>query len=406
MPLSDITCRNAKPSDKPYKLSDERGMFLLVNPNGSKYWRMSYRLDGKQKSLALGIYPHVSLKEAREGRDEAKKLIAADTDPNKVRKQAKITRKLATANSFKVLSEEWLGKQAPKWSPDYSKRVRAQLENNVWPWLGKEPISAIKAPAILEVLRKIEARGACDMANRVRETVGQVMRYAVATGRAEYDPTPSLRGALTVHVTKHMASVTDPNRVGEILRMFDAFEGTHTVRCALLLAPLLFCRPGELRQMRWADINIEAGIWSLDASRMKMRQKHLAPLSKQAIALIEDMRPFSGQLEYVFPNARDPKRPMSEAAINAALRRLGIDTQEELTGHGFRAMARTILRERLKFDAEIIECQLSHTKRGAHGEAYDRTKFIDERISMMQAWSDYLEDLKAGGKIIRLPVAV
>lgn len=403
MALTDAALRTAKPTDKPYKLSDGKGLFALVHPNGSKYWRLKYRYDGKEKTLALGVYPETGLKEARQRCDDARKLLANDTDPGTVKKVQKAARLADAENSFKAVSIEWLSKQKPAWSEGHYDRVYARLENNAWPKLGKLPISSIKPVTVLEALREIEKRNAHYMAGRVKETVGQVMRYAVATGRAEYDPTPSLKGALTAHVTKHMASVTDPKRVGEILRMFDAFTGSHAVRVALNLAPLVFARPGELRQMRWDELDLDGKLWDIPRGRMKMRESHLVPLSTQAVALIEEMRPHSGHLEHVFPGARDPKRAMSNAAINAALRRLGIDTQEELTGHGFRAMARTILRERLGFDSEWVESQLSHKKQGALGSAYDRTTFIEQRKEMMQAWADYLDKLKAGAEVIPFP---
>lgn len=408
MSLTDTAVKNAKPEAKPYKKADEKGLYLLVNPNGAKYWRLKYRWNGKEKVLALGVYPEVSLKDARFGRDDARKLLTDGIDPGADRKAVKANRILSAANSFRAVSEEWLEKQKPKWSSSYFDKIKARLDKNVWPWMGDTPVSEIKAAATLAVLRRVESRGAHDMAGRVRETISNVMRYAVATGRAEFDPIPSLKGALTAHVTKHMASVTDPAQVGGILRMFDGFTGTHAVKTALNLAPLVFARPGELRQMQWSELRLDVKnpLWELDRGRMKMREEHIVPLSTQAVALIESMRPYSGHLEHVFPGARDPKRPMSDAAINAAMRRLGIDTQDELTGHGFRAMARTILRERLRFDPEWIEAQLSHKKSGALGAAYDRTLFLEERIVMMQAWSDYLDDLKAGGKVIRLPTAV
>ena len=403
MALTDAAIRTAKPAEKPYKLTDGKGLFVLVHPNGSKYWRLKYRYDGKEKTLALGVYPETLLKEARQRCDDARKLLANDVDPGNVKKAQKAARLADAENSFKAVSIEWLSKQKPAWSEGHYDRVYARLENNAWPKLGKLPISSIKPVTVLEALREIEKRNAHYMAGRVKETVGQVMRYAVATGRAEYDPTPSLKGALTAHTTKHMASVTDPKRVGELLRMFDAFSGTHAVRVALNLAPLVFARPGELRQMRWAELDLDGKLWDLPRGRMKMRESHLVPLSTQAVALIEAMRPHSGHLEHVFPGARDPKRPMSNAAINAALQRLGIDTQEELTGHGFRAMARTILRERLGFDSEWVEAQLSHKKQGALGNAYDRTTFIEQRKEMMQAWADYLDKLKAGAEVIPFP---
>lgn len=399
MPLTDTACRNARPADKAFKLSDEKALFMLVHPNGGRYWRMGYRFAGKQKTLALGTYPEVSLKVARERRDDARKLLASGVDPSEQKKSDRLAVEVAASNSFRAVSEAWLASQKPAWTPDYHKRVTRQLEANVWPWLGTKPVASLKASEVLECLRRIEGRDAKDMAGRVRETISRAMRFAVASGLAETDPAAALRGALTVHVTKHMASVTDPSRVAELLKMFDAFTGTHAVRTALLLAPMLFCRPGELRQMQWSELDLENGLWELPAARMKTRKAHIVPLSTQAIALLKDIQPLTGHLEHVFPNARDPKRPMSDAAVNAALRRLGIDTQEELTGHGFRAMARTILRERLRYDSEVIECQLAHTKSGALKGAYDRSTFLEERIAMMQSWSDYLQGLKTGNII-------
>ena len=403
MPLSDTALRAAKPAEKPYRLFDGDGLYLEVSPAGGRLWRLKYRFEGKEKRLALGAYPEVGLKDARARKDEARKLLSNGVDPGEARKAAKSARAASLANSFEAVSIEWLARQKPKWSDSYYTKVNARLKQNVWPWIGRAPVADLRASAVLEVLRKIEDRNAHDMAGRVRETIGQVMRYAVATGRAEYDPTPSLKGALTAHVTRHMASVTDPVRVGEILRAFEAFNGTHTVKTALLLSPLLFARPGELRNMRWADLDLKAGLWMLPAARMKMRQEHIVPLPAQAIELINGMTEYSGHLEHVFPGARDPKRAMSDAAINAALRRLGIDTKEELTGHGFRAMARTILRERLGFEAEWIEAQLSHTKKGVLGAAYDRTQFLEQRTRMMAEWADYLDKLKQGAEIIPIP---
>lgn len=403
MALTDTTARSAKPAEKQFKLADEKGLFLLITPAGGKYWRMKYRYAAKEKTLALGVYPEVSLKEARVARDDARKLLSNGVDPGALKKAEKVARIAAAGNSFKAVSLEWLVKQAPRWSQRHHERVTRRLEQYAYNDLGSLPVSEVKAPTVLAVLRKLESKRTLHTAAKVRQAIGQVMRYAVATGRAEYDPTASLKGAIETYAVKHMASVTDPKHVGALLRMFDAFDGTHTVHSALRLAPLLFARPGELRQMRWADLDMDAGLWLLDRGSMKMRRDHVVPLSAQAKAIIEGMRPFSGHLEYVFPNARDPKRAMSDAAVNAGMRRLGIDTQNELTGHGFRAMARTILRERLKFDAEIIECQLSHVKQGSLGGAYDRTQFLDDRIKMMQAWANYLDDLKAGGKVLRFP---
>lgn len=396
MALTDLKVKTAKPKDKAYKLTDERGLFLLVTASGGKYWRWSYRFDGKQKTLALGIYPDVALSDARNRRDDSRKLLASGQDPSVVKAKAKVVRKDQIANSFESVAREWWEKQKALWTEKHAAKIMARLENDVFKMLGRKPVADIEAPDVLQVLRKIEERQAFYYAGRVRQTIGQIMRYAVATGRTRYDPVPSLKDALTVHVAKHMASVTEPQRVGELLRKFDGFNGTHTVFCALRLAPLVFGRIGELRKAKWKDIDLESGLWSIRAEDMKMREPHIVPLSSQAVALFREMLPYSDGYDYVFPSVRDPaNKSISENTINVALRRLGINTKDELTGHGFRAMARTMLRERLKVESEIIECQLSHVKRGALGAAYDRTVHLDARIEMMQQWADYLDRLKA-----------
>ncbi len=403
MALTDVQIRNAKPTDKPRKLADGGGLYLLMHPNGSKYWRYKYRFLGKEKLLAIGQYPHVSLSDARAKRDDAKKLMANGADPGAVKQAEKAARLEASANSFEALALEWFKVKAGSWSDAYAKKIDSQLKKNVFPKIGRLPVLEVKAPQVLALIRDIEKRNALVMAGRVKQTISQVMCYAVATGRAEADPTTSLRGALKAAEVKHMASVTDPAKVGELLRAFDAFTGTPTVRSALMLAPYVFTRIGELRQMKWADVDLERALWSIPAEVMKMREAHLVPLSTQAVAILEEMHPLSGSYEYVFTGGRDPKRPMSDAAINAALRRLGIDTQNELTGHGFRAMARTLLHERLHYPPEVIEVQLAHKAPGPLGEAYARAKFIDKRTEMMQAWANYVDDLKKGGQVIRLP---
>ena len=394
MALTDRTIRAAKPTEKQYKLSDAGGLFLLVTPAGGKLFRFKYRFGGKEKMLAIGIYPDIGLAEARERHAEARKLLARGVDPSAEKKQKKIEGKEQAINSFKAVALEWFTKQRAGWTEKHAEKILARFENDIFNQLGGVPVSEVDAPRVLKVLRKIEDRQAFYFAGRVRQTIGQVMRYAVATGKTKYDPVPALRDALTVHVEKHMAAVTDPKRVGELLNKFDRFTGTHTVGTALQLAPLIFGRMGELRKMKWSDLKLDEGLWSIPSMSMKMRQPHLVPLSIQAVSLIKGMEPISGHLEYVFPSKRDPLRPMSENAINVAMRRLGIDTQAELTGHGFRAMARTILRERLGYDSEWIEAQLSHRKKGSLGSAYDRTIFLEQRVGMMQAWADYLDTLK------------
>lgn len=396
MPLSDTSIRSAKSKEKPYKLADEKGLFLLVNPSGSKYWRFKYRINGKEKLLSIGVYPDISLRDARDRRDEARKLLANGTDPGSVKKAQKLARLERSANSFEIVARRWHQNNLTGWTDSYQKKTMRLLEKDLFPWLGGLPVSDIEAPEFLSAVRRTESRGAVETAHRLLQCCGQVMRFAVAEGLAKRDPTGDLRGALKTAETKHMPTVTDPKKVGEILRMFDAFSGTYTVKCALLLAPMLFCRPGELRQARWEHIDLDNGMWSIPGEMMKMRVPHLVPLSTQAIKILKEIQPYSGHLEYVFPGGRDPKRPMSEAAINAALRRLGIDTKAELTGHGFRAMARTILHEQLGFQPEWIEAQLAHKPVGALGSAYNRTQFIEQRKKMMQTWADMLDVWKKG----------
>lgn len=403
MALTDTQIRNVKPTEKPYKLADGGGLYLLVHSNGSKYWRLKYRYLGVEKLLAIGQYPHVSLADARAKREEAKKLLTNGADPGAVKQAEKAARMESAANSFEALALEWYKVKASGWSDAYAKKIDAQLKRNIFPKIGRLPVAELKAPQVLALIRDIERRNALVMAGRVKQTISQVMCYAVATGRAEADPTTSLKGALKAAEVKHMASVTDPAKVGGLLRAFDAFTGTPTVRAALMLAPYVFTRIGELRQMKWADVDLERALWSIPAEVMKMREAHLVPLSAQAVQILKELQPLSGHGEYVFTGGRDPKRPMSDAAINAALRRLGIDTQNELTGHGFRAMARTLLHERLHYPPEVIEVQLAHKAPGPLGEAYARAKFIEKRTEMMQAWANYLDDLKAGGQVIRLP---
>lgn len=406
MALTDMKVKAAKPQDKAYKLSDEKGLHLLVSPKGAKLWRFSYRFLGKQKTLAIGVYPDVSLSNAREKRDDARKLLANDMDPGEVKKAQKASRLDRAANSFEVVARRWHGNGEAKWSASYSKKVIQMLERDLFPWIGGKPVADLDAPEFLAIARRLEARNLVDAAHRAMQLCGQIMRFAVAEGLVSRDPVGDLRGALQSVKTEHMASITDPVRVGEILRMFDGFKGSYQVMQALKLAPLVFTRPGELRQAKWKDIDLNAALWSIPAEAMKMREPHLVPLSTQAVALLRDMQPFSSHLEYVFPGGRDPKRPMSDAAINAAMRRLGIDTQNELTGHGFRAMARTILHEQMNYPPEIIEVQLAHKAPGPLGAAYARAKFIDQRKQMMQAWADYLDKIKNGAEIIPFGAAV
>ena len=404
MPLTDLEIRKAKHSDKPFRLSDEKGLFLLVHPNGSKYWRQKYRFGGKEKLLAFGVYPEVSLTEARERRDAARKLLANGADPGEVKKAQKADDKLRAENPFEIVCREWLEAKRAVASPAQVKKAKARLEKDVFPWLGGRPVNEITAPEILAVLRRIDARGARYTAHRAKSEISQVFRYAIATGRAERDPCPDLRGAIPPAKSEHMASITDPEGVAELLRAMDAFSGTFPVQCALRLAPLLFVRPGELRQAEWKDINLERGEWRFLVS--KTNTDHLVPLSTQAVAILRELHPLTGQGRYVFPGARDTKVPMSSATVNAALRRMGYDTRTEITGHGFRAMARTILHEELHQKPEVIEHQLAHQVPDTLGNAYNRTRFLKERTVMMQIWADYLDRLKAGARVLPLRDAV
>ena len=396
MPLSDPAIKKAKPEAKPYKLTDEKGLFLLVNAAG-KYWRLAYRFGGKQKTLALGVYPDVPLTRAREKRDDARKLIADGVDPGEHRKATKTQQTERAANSFEAVAREWYAKHSPGWAESHSNKIIRRLERDVFPWVGGRPIAELSAPEILTTMRRIEGRGTLETAHRVMQSCGQVFRYAVATGRAERDPTSDLKGALPPVRGKHFAALTESAAVGELLRAIDGFKGSLQVQCALRLSPLLFVRPGELRIAKWADIDLDAAEWRYIASKTKT--EHIVPLAPQAVEILRELHPLTGYREHVFPG-RDPQKPMSEAAVNAALRRMGYDTKTEITGHGFRAMARTIIHEDLGIRPEVIEHQLAHRVPDALGTAYNRTKFLKERRAMMQTWADYLDKIKAGAEVI------
>ena len=407
MPLNDIAIRNAKPgvnphgkaTTKPYKLGDTGGLYLEVTPSGGKWWRLKYRLDGKEKRLSLGVYPAIPLKTARNKRDEARKLLAMGTDPSENRKAVKSGRMERAANSFEVVAREWFAKYSTDWASAHADRIIRRFERDVFPWLGGRPIAEITAPDILTTVRKIEARGALETAHRALSTCGQVFRYAVATGRAERDPTGDLRGALPPFKGNHFAAITEPKRVGQLLREIEGYQGTFTVNCALRIAPLVFVRPGELRFAQWADIDLDAAEWRYTAT--KTDTPHIVPLATQAVALLRDLHAVTGQGQYLFPSARSPRRAMSDNAILAALRRMGI-AKDEMSGHGFRAMARTILDEVLGVRPDLIEHQLAHAVRDPNGRAYNRTAHLPERRKMMQQWADYLDKLKAGADVIPL----
>ena len=396
MPLTDITIRSAQPGNKTRKMFDGRGLYLEVAPRGGKYWRLKYRFGGKEKRLSLGVYPDVSLKEARHRCEDARRLLSREIDPSEHRQAMKAAKAQQASNSFEAVAREWFAKHTRNWAHSHSSRIINRLERDIFPWLGGKPMDAIAAPQVLVVIRRVEQRGALETAHRALRNCGQVFRYAVATGRANHDPTWVLRGALPPVKGGHFAALTEPKKIGPLLRVLDDYKGSLIVRCALRLAPLVFVRPGELRRAEWNDIDLEAAEWRFTVT--KTDTSHLVPLSRQALEILHELYPLSGRGRYVFASARTPKgdRPMSDNAVLAALRRLGIG-KEEMTGHGFRAMARTLLDEVLGFRPDFIEHQLAHAVRDPHGRAYNRTAHLPERRKMMQAWADYLDQLKADG---------
>ena len=399
MSLTDVAIRRAKAGVKTVKLSDERGLYLEVSPSGGKWWRLKYRIEGKEKRISLGVYPDVGLKEARERRDAARKLLADGVDPSENRKAQKAAKADRAGNSFEVITREWFAKYSSTWVDSHGDRILKRFERDIFPWIGARPIADITAQDILPVIRRIESRGALETAHRALSSCGQVFRYAVATGRALRDPTGDLKGAIPPAQGGHMAATTDPLRLAEILRAMDGYEGTLIVKCALRLAPMVFVRPGELRKALWADIDLEAAEWRYLVTKTKT--PHIVPLCSQALESLRELKPLTGQGCFVFPSARTSSRPMSDNAVLAAMRRMGIE-KEEMCGHGFRAVARTILDEVLGFRPDFIEHQLAHAVKDPNGRAYNRTAHLPERRKMMQQWADYLDKLKAGAAVVPL----
>ena len=397
IPLTDMKVQKAKLQDKPISLFDGGGLYLLVTPSGGKLWRFKYRFKNKEKKLAFGSYPEISLQDARQRREDARRLLANDVDPDAVRKAQKQAN-VEETETFEVIAREWHGRFTSTWTAGHADTIMSRLERDLFPWIGKRPIAEIKAPELLAVLRRVESRGALESAHRIRTICGQVFRYAVATGRAERDPAVDLRGALTPVQTINRAAITEPKKVGELLRAIDSYQGSFVVQCALKLAPLVFVRPGELRHAEWEEISFENAEWNIPAGKMKMKEPHLVPLSKQAIEILTELKKLTGAGRYVFPG-RTSDRPMSDNAILAALRNMGY-AKDEMSGHGFRAMARTLLDEVLQVRPDFIEHQLAHAVRDPNGRAYNRTAHLAERKKMMQKWADYLDGLKTGAKVI------
>ncbi len=402
--LSEAKIKSAKPKKTPYKLYDTDGLYLLVPVSGGRWWRFKYRFNGKEKLLSFGTYPEVSLSAARRKRDDARKQIAENgIDPGEARKAMKQAQ-AEEQETFEVVAREWHSKFKATWTPKHADTIMRRMERDLFPWLGRRPISEIKAPELLATLRRVESRGAVETAHRIRTAAGQVFRYAVITGRAERDPSGDLQGAIRRVGKKHRAAITDHKEVGPLLRALDGYKGSFVVKCALRLAPLVFVRPGELRNAEWAEIDLEEAVWNIPGPKMKMKVPHVVPLSKQAVEILAELNALTGRGRYVFPSGRSSARPMSDNAVLAALRRMGFD-KETMSGHGFRAMARTIMDEVLQIRPDFIEHQLAHAVRDPNGRAYNRTAHLAERRKMMQTWADYLEGLKAGAKIIPLKSA-
>ena len=401
MKLTATATEKAKPKDKAYKLPDGGGLYLLVQPNGAKYWRLKYRYAGKEKLLAVGVYPEVSLKLARSRRDDARKLLADDIDPSQHRQAIKAAKVERAANSFEVIAREWFAKQSPTWAPSHADKVIRRLERDIFPWVGGKAIAEITAPELLSAIRRIEARGAVETGHRAKENCGQVFRYAIATGRATRDSSADLKGALQPVKGGHFAAITDPKKIGELLRALDGYQGHFVTKCALRIAPLVFVRPAELRKAEWSQFDLDAAEWRYFVTKTKT--DHIVPLSAQAVAVLRELHPLTGTGRYVFPSPRksDNEQPMSDNAILSAMRRMGI-AKDEMSGHGFRAMARTILDEVLGVRPDFIEHQLAHAVKDPNGRAYNRTAHLAERQKMMQQWADYLDKLKAGAEVIPL----
>ncbi|MBB5188922.1 integrase [Zhongshania antarctica] len=391
MPLTDPAVKLAKPKDKPYRLTDGEGMYLEVSPKGGKYWRMKYRFGGKEKRLSIGVYPATSLKKARQLREQARQHLSNGVDPSALKQITKLTNTTAAANSFKLVALEWFSKQKPIWAENHWSKVERMMERDLFPFLGSRPLNEITPPELLAVLRKIESRGALESAKRTKQIAGQIFRYGVATGRCERDPAQDLNGALANPIKKHRSAITDPKLVGPLLNALDGYQGTAVVNAAIRLAPLTFVRPGELRKAKWAEIDLDKAEWRYYVTKTK--SDHIVPLCKQAIDILRELQPLTCNSEYVFPSARTLRRPMSDNAVLSAMRRMGIG-KDEMCGHGFRAMARTILDEELHFRPDWIEHQLAHAVKDVHGRAYNRTAHLPERKKMMQAWADYLDSLK------------
>ena len=413
MALTDTFVRQVKHTGKASgdKHADGGGMYLLVKASG-RYWRMDYTHASKRKTLALGVYPEVSLAKARKRREEARELLAEGLDPSAAKKAEKLATRVAAVNTFEAVAREFHATQASGWSPRYATRWIERMEKDLFPYIGKLTLPAITAPVLLDALRKVEKRGANETAHTLRQTAGQVFRYGVQTGRCERSPVTDLHGALKPIVVKHMAAVLEPAKAGELLRAIDGYTGQPMTKAALALSALLFQRPGNIRQMEWAWIDFDTALLTIPSQDMKRRlaqklngRPHFVPLAPQAIAILKELQPLTGHGRYVFPSLRTGERAMSDNTINAALRRMGF-ASDEMSAHGFRAMARTLMIERIPgISADVIEAQLAHGKSGPLGAAYDRAEFMEQRRRMMNDWADYLDKLRMGAEVIQFKKA-
>ncbi|WP_426174239.1 tyrosine-type recombinase/integrase [Massilia sp. TWR1-2-2] len=399
-PLTDTQARSAKPKEKAYTLADGGGMYLEIMPSGSKVWRMAYRQpNGKNNRLTFGPYPEISLLDARTKRAAARKLLAEGIDPGQAKREDKHARSVAAIHTFEAVARAWLAKTAADRAISTQEKNTAWLERNIFPVIGAMPVSTIKPRDVLSALHIIEARGAIESAHKIKQLCGQVFRFAVAGGLAERDVTADLRDALATAPEAHYAAITEPKQAGELLRSIHAYTGHPYAVAALKLSPLVFVRPGELRAAEWTEIDLDAAEWRIPGSKMKMKTDHLVPLSTQAVELLRALHSMTGHGKYVFPSVRTGERCMSENTINAALRAMGYG-KEVMTGHGFRAMARTIMDEVLGERVDLIEHQLAHAVKDPNGRAYNRTAHLPARRLMMQRWADYLDAIRQGGNVV------
>lgn len=398
MALTDLSVRTAKPSEKARKLADEKGMYLLIQSSGAKLWRMDYRFDTKRKTLALGTYPETSLAQAREKRDEARKLLAQHIDPSAQRKQDKAERRDAQANTFEAITHDWMKVRGKEWSESYAGKTKACMERHAFPVIGSKPIKSINAPELLSMLRAIEKRGTVDMAHRIQQHCGAVFRYAISTGLADADPTPSLHGALSTVKAKHYAALTDPKDFAELLRAIDEYRGEVTTKIAMLMLAYTFQRTKEIRFAEWSQFDFYAALWRIPKEVMKMREAHIVPLSKQVIVHLKELHCLTGTGRLLFPSMTNRDRPISENTVTYALARMGFKGQ--MTGHGFRSVASTILNEQ-GYRHDVIERQLAHSEQNQVRAAYNRAEYLPERKKMMKEWAEYLDKLKAGAQIVQ-----